>query len=78
LPRETPDAARGHASTAVVPAPDLNSTGAPKLVHFEHPERPGEAWCGAPVTERSANPDADCVVCQDLLSSLCQEIEHDL
>ena len=39
------------------------------MLHLEHPERVGEAWCGAEVlgvrvVERIGN--VDCVVCADL------------
>lgn len=34
---------------------------------LEHPERPGEAWCGAPVLGvRGRFGPLDCVVCADL------------
>jgi hypothetical protein len=38
------------------------------LLHFEHPQRRGQAWCGAEVVGvrgRGLGP-VDCVVCLDL------------
>lgn len=41
-----------------------------RMIHLEHPERIGEAWCGAPVLGvrgRSGSFGAvDCIVCVDL------------
>ena len=39
-----------------------------RMLHAEHPERIGEAWCGAPVLGvrgRNLGP-LDCVVCAEL------------
>jgi hypothetical protein len=38
-----------------------------RMLHIEHPERIGEAWCGAPVLGvRGRFGAVDCVVCADL------------
>jgi hypothetical protein len=38
-----------------------------RMLHLEHPERPGEAWCGAPVVGVTGTGwKVDCVVCVDL------------
>ena len=38
-----------------------------RMLHLEHPERIGEAWCGAPVVGvRGHFGTIDCVVCVDL------------
>ena len=38
-----------------------------RMLHFEHPVRRGEAWCGAPVLEvRGRGLGVECVVCHDL------------
>ncbi len=38
-----------------------------RMLHLEHPERPGEAWCGAEVVGvRQIGGAIDCNVCLDL------------
>lgn len=37
------------------------------MIHYEHPDRRGEAWCGADVIGvRGRFGEVDCVVCCDL------------
>ena len=39
-----------------------------RMLHFEHPERIGEAFCGAPVVGvRGHFGPVECVVCVDLM-----------
>jgi len=38
-----------------------------RMLHIEHPDRPGEAWCGAEVIGvRGHFGKVDCIVCADL------------
>jgi hypothetical protein len=37
-----------------------------RMIHLEHPKRPGEAWCGTPVVGVRGHWQIDCVDCADL------------
>ena len=37
-----------------------------RMIHLEHPERPGEAWCGTTVVGLRGQWQFDCVVCAGL------------
>jgi hypothetical protein len=54
--------------TVDAPAPlPTRAPAAPRIVHYEHPERIGEAWCGAEVIGiRGRQIGVTCVVCIDL------------
>jgi hypothetical protein len=36
------------------------------IIHLQHPNRPGEAWCGAEVFGQTGRWRLDCIVCTDL------------
>lgn len=47
-----------------MPRAEINPT---RLIHYEHPERKREAWCGAPVEGVYApGTPVQCSVCADL------------
>lgn len=50
---------------------ERTSTSKPKhyegMIHREHPDKPGEAWCGSPVQGIRTTKRGNCVVCEDLV-----------